>query len=253
MHFINLICSIIYVKVESKNGVEIINEQQSEKAHTVESGLLTPSDNQGMDRPVRILGVGSSTRESSYSTLAAKLVLDLANKNYRAETNLLDLRHTKLPMYNPDDNIQNISLTVGNLLKWADAFVLASPDYHGSMSGAMKNFLDHFWEEFAGKTFGYICASHEKGLTVMDQMRTAVRQCYGWSLPYGISINGELDFGDNEEPIDLSINKRLVMLARDLVVYGSLIRRQFLQDIADDNISDTFAARYRSPLIVENP
>jgi NAD(P)H-dependent FMN reductase len=37
---------------------------------------------------------------------------------------------------------------------WADAFVLASPDYHGSMSGVMKNFLDHFWEEFAGKAFG---------------------------------------------------------------------------------------------------
>jgi azobenzene reductase len=36
---------------------------------------------------------------------------------------------------------------------WADAFVLASPD-HGSMSGVMKNFLDHFWEEFAGKAFG---------------------------------------------------------------------------------------------------
>lgn len=240
------------MNVDSKNGVEILNEQHSEKVPTLRSGLLTPSDSLRMSRPIRILGVGSSTRERSYSTLAAKLVLDLASENYGAETNLLDLHHTKLPMYNPDDNIQSITPTVGNLLRWADAFVLASPDYHGSMSGAMKNFLDHFWEEFAGKTFGYICASHEKGLTVMDQMRTAVRQCYGWSLPFGISINGELDFGDNEELIDLSINKRLKMLARDLVVYGSLIRRQFLQDIADDNISDTFAERYRSPLIVEN-
>jgi FMN reductase len=239
------------MKVDSKNSIEFINEQP-EKAHTVWRGLSTPSDNQEMKRPMRILGVGSSPRESSFSTLAVKLVLDVASKSYGAETNLLDLRHTKLPIYNPEDNIQSISLTVGNLLKWTDAFVLASPDYHGSMSGAMKNFLDHFWEEFAGKTFGYICASHEKGLTVMDQMRTAVRQCYGWSLPYGISINGEVDFADNEELIDLSINKRLKMLARDLVVYGSLIRRQFLHDIADDNISDTFAARYRSPIIVEN-
>ena len=239
------------MKVDSKNSIEFINEQL-EKAHTVWRGLSTPSDNQEMKRPMRILGVGSSLRESSFSTLAVKLVLDVASKSYGAETNLLDLRHTKLPIYNPEDNIQSISLTVGNLLKWTDAFVLASPDYHGSMSGAMKNFLDHFWEEFAGKTFGYICASHEKGLTVMDQMRTAVRQCYGWSLPYGISINGEVDFADNEELIDPSINKRLKMLARDLVVYGSLIRRQFLHDIADDNISDTFAARYRSPLIVEN-
>jgi len=30
----------------------------------------------------------------------------------------------------------------------------------------------------------------------MDQMRTAVRQCYGWSLPYGVSVNGEEDFNE---------------------------------------------------------
>ena len=38
------------------------------------------------------------------------------------------------------------------------------------------------------------------------------------------------------------------MLARDLVVYGSLIRGQFLQDVIEDDLSDTFAARYKSLL-----
>ena len=93
-------------------------------------------------------------------------------------------------------------------------------DYHGSMSGVIKNFLDHYWEEFAGKTFGYIVASHEKGLTAMDQMRTAVRQCYGWSMPYGISVNGEQDFDIKGELRNSMLIQRLEMLARDLVVYG---------------------------------
>ncbi|MFL6423008.1 MAG: NADPH-dependent FMN reductase [Nitrososphaeraceae archaeon] len=88
---------------------------------------------------------------------------------------------------------------MSKLLKWADSIILSSPDYHGSMSGAIKNFLDYFWEEFAGKTFGYIVASHEKGLTVADQMRTAIRQCYGWSMPYNISINGEKDFNSKRD------------------------------------------------------
>ena len=129
-------------------------------------------------------------------------------------------------------------------MKWADAFILASPDYHGSMSGALKNFLDYFWEEFAGKTFGYIVASHEKGLTVVDQMRTAIRQCYGWSMPYNISINGEKDFS-NGNVINSVLAERIKMLARDLVTYGKLIRRQFLQDVGDRKILDTFAAHYR--------
>jgi FMN reductase len=61
----------------------------------------------------------------------------------------------------------------------------------------------------------------------MDQMRTAVRQCYGWSLPYGISVNGE-DFNEAGEIVNSFLAKRLRMLAPDLIVYGKLIRKQFL-------------------------
>jgi NAD(P)H-dependent FMN reductase len=226
--------------------VDVNSKKNSKESATFpETRKTIPFRNHLMNRPIRILAVGSSLREGSYSTLAAKMALDLS-KNYGAVTNFLDLRHTKLPIYDPDSS-QNIQ-EARHLVEWTDAFVLASPDYHGSMSGALKNFLDHFWEEFAGKTFGYICASHEKGLTVMDQMRTAVRQCYGWSLPYGISIDGEQDFNNNGEIINILLNRRLRMLARDLVVYGSLIRGQFLQDIIEDDLSDTFAVRYKSLL-----
>lgn len=111
------------------------------------------------------------------------------------------------------------------------------------MSGAVKNFLDHFYKEFAGKLFGYVDASHEKGLTVMDQMRTVVRQCYGWSMPYGFSINGEQDFA-NSQIVNAELSKRLEMMSRDLVVYGRLLRGQFASDLGSDD-PDTFAARYR--------
>jgi len=194
---------------------------------------------------LKVLGVGSSMRKRSFGTKALKIVLERMEK-LEAETHLLDLRRVKMPTFNPNSSMQS-----GNRLKeitgevnWADVFILTTPDYHGSMSGPMKNFLDHYWQEFAGKTFGYICASHEKGLTVMDQMRTAVRQCYGWSLPYGISVNGEEDFNEAGEIANSLLTKRLRMLARDLIVYGELIRKQFVQDLSSKE-SDTFAARYR--------
>lgn len=192
---------------------------------------------------IKILGVASSMREGSYGTRALKRVL---GGKHEAKTRLLDLRSIRMPMFNPDisnEHHEQMEKVIEDL-NWADGFVLASPDYHGSMSGAMKNFLDFYWEEFAGKTFGYICSSHEKGLTVMDQMRTAVRQCYGWSLPYGVSINGEEDFNEKGEIVNSLLVKRLGILARDLVVYGKLIRVQFLQDISTE-VPDTFAARYR--------
>lgn len=169
-------------------------------------------------------------RESSFGTKTLHIVLDAVRK-YEAKTRLLELRKMMMPLFNPDSSIQsNTKLQkITDDVNWADAFVLVSPDYHGSISDSMKNFLDYYWEEFAGKTFGYICTSHEKGLTVMDQMRTSVRQCYGWSLPYGVSVNGEEDFNDLGEVINNVLNKRLKMLARDLVVYGKLIRGQFFR------------------------
>ena len=196
-------------------------------------------------KPLNVLGISSSMRESSFGTKTLKIVLDTA-QNYEAKTRLLELRKLRMPPFNPDSSTQsNMNLQkVTDDVNWADSFILVSPDYHGSISGSMKNFLDYYWEEFAGKTFGYICTSHEKGLTVMDQMRTAVRQCYGWSLPYGISVNGEEDFNEVGEVVNSILKKRLKMLARDLVVYGKVIREQFLDDLSSD-VTDTFVARYR--------
>ena len=192
-----------------------------------------------------ILGIAGSLRLNSYSTRALKLVLEKAATKYTSETNLIDLREMELPIYNPNissENDKNLTYVTKEVIK-ADSYVLASPDYHGSMSGAIKNLLDYYWKEFAGKTFGYIVASHEKGLTVMDQMRTAVRQCYGWSMPYGISIHGDHDFDESGHIANSSLSSRLEMLARDLTVYGKLLRDQFISDI-NGNDQFTFARRF---------
>ena len=192
---------------------------------------------------LKILGVASSMRDSSYSTRVLKLILEKTEK-IDAEIKLLNLRELQLPMYHPEQNSSPELDKITEYVKWADAFVLASPDYHGSMSGVMKNFLDFFWSDFAGKTFGYICASHEKGLTVMDQMRTAIRQCYGWSMPYGISVNSDQDFDQQGNIVNENVLSRIETTARDLVVYGSLIAKQYNADLQSEE-PNTFAARYR--------
>jgi NAD(P)H-dependent FMN reductase len=195
---------------------------------------------------IKLLGIAGSMRSNSYSFKALEHALKIAKDNYNAEVNLFDLRKNRLPIYEPNlnqDQIQTAekeSLQMANtMVKWADAIILTSPDYHGSMSGVLKNFLDYFWKEFSGKTFGYICASHEKGLTVMEQMRTAVRQCYGWSMPYGISTSSE-DFDDSGNITNKKILLRIEMLSRDIVYYGKAIRNQFLTD-ASNKVKESYS------------
>ena len=195
---------------------------------------------------IKLLGIAGSMRSNSYSFKALEHALKIAKNNYNAEINLFDLRKNRLPIYEPNLNHDLIkttekeSLQMANaLVKWADAIILTSPDYHGSMSGVLKNFLDYFWKEFSGKTFGYICASHEKGLTVMEQMRTAVRQCYGWSMPYGISTSSD-DFDDAGNITNKKTLLRIEMLSRDLVYYGKAIRNQFLTD-ASNKVKESYS------------
>lgn len=76
-------------------------------------------------------------------------------------------------------------------------------------------------------------------------MRTVIRQCYGWSLPYGISIDSYQDFNENREITSKRVIMRLDSFARDLVVYGELINEQFKKDLKSTTINNSFAVHYR--------
>jgi FMN reductase len=156
---------------------------------------------------------------------------------------VLDFEKEPLPLYNPDTAYTTAGFAALKArVDRADVYLLGTPDYHGCVSSALKNFLDHFWREFAGKLFATVVASHEKGLTVTDQLRTVARQCYAWSLPYGVSFADREDVRDGRIVSD-ALEKRIEMLLRDLQVYGGLLARQRRADLAGGEPG--FLARHR--------
>ena len=148
-----------------------------------------------------------------------------------------------LPLFNPDSaHAAKDFPALRARVERADVLLLGTPDYHGSMSGALKNFLDHFWREFAGKLFATIVASHEKGLTVTDQLRTVARQCYAWSMPYGVAFAEREDVRDGQI-VSAAFQQRLEMLVRDARVYGGALAQQRHADLA--GTEPGFLARHR--------
>jgi FMN reductase len=185
--------------------------------------------------------VGSLNRTSTTRLVVNYLAEQL--KAAGSAVDLLDLLDEPLALFNPDcaheaEGFSHLRARV----EQADVYVLGTPDYHGSISSAMKNFLDHFWHEFAGKLFTTVVASHEKGLTVTDQLRTVARQCYAWSLPYGISFADQLDVKEGQI-ISQPFQQRLLMLVHDIRVYGELLAGQRRLDLL--GTTPGFLAKHR--------
>src|SRR6187399_2214387 len=147
---------------------------------------------------LKVLAVAGSPRQRSVT----RIVIQEIARELKAEgcvVDVLDLQAEPLPLYNPDTAYTAAGFKpLQNRVHQADLFILGTPDYHGSISSTLKNFLDHFWHEFAGKLFATVVASHEKGLTVTDQLRTVARQCYAWTLPYGVAFTEGVDVKGDE-------------------------------------------------------
>lgn len=179
---------------------------------------------------LKVLAVVGSTHANSVT----RVVLTQVAEDLRTtgcDVDMLDLSQEPLALFNVETayNQQGFAALKARV-EAADVFVLGTPDYHGSISSALKNFLDHFWREFAGKLFATVVVSHEKGLTVTDQLRTVARQCYAWSLPYGVAFAEKQDVVDGKIVSD-TFMARLEMFVRDTRVYGELLARQRRADL----------------------
>ena len=179
---------------------------------------------------LNVLAVVGSLNLDSVTRVAVQRAAVLL-RSAGCTVDVLDLLHEQLPLYSPDSASASAQYAaLQQRVERADAYVLGTPDYHGCISSALKNFLDHFWKEFTGKLFAAVVASHEKGLTVIDQLRTVARQCYAWSLPYGVSLVDQQDVRDGQIVSD-ALENRLQMMARDLRVYGQLLAQQRRADL----------------------
>jgi NAD(P)H-dependent FMN reductase len=183
-----------------------------------------------MSQPHVLILSGSASRKSSTSDLLRLIARRLEADG--AAVDLIDLAEEPLPLFNPDTTYAApYYAPLKARVERADVYLVGTPDYHGTMSSATKNFLDYFWKEYTGKLFATVVASHDKGLTVADHLRTVARQCYAWALPYTVTFVEKADIKEGRIVND-ALRDRIEMLVRDLRVYGTLLAAQRRADLA---------------------
>jgi chromate reductase len=186
-----------------------------------------------MAKKPKILAFAGSLREHSYSKRVVKIAAKGA-ENAGAEVTYIDLRDFPMPIYNADEHEKNgfdeNALKFQKLIAEHEGFLIASPEYNGSLSGALKNALD--WasrasdeyktiEVFRGKVaaimtespgaFGGIrCLGHLRGVLSILQVNV---------LPSEIAVAKvhEMFDGNGEEMSDAKMKHILEELGASLV------------------------------------
>src|SRR5580765_115038 len=134
---------------------------------------------------VKVVGICGSILADSHTHALVRVALQAAADS-GADTALIDLNQDILPLMHPEqlsDSTEQIS-SLRKIVNEADAFIIGSPEYHGSMSGSLKNFFDYYHHEFAGKLVGLVASTGgSMGTSVLEHMRTTCLYLHSWTLP----------------------------------------------------------------------
>lgn len=148
--------------------------------------------------PVSILAIGGSTRPQSSSELAV-MVAAKAAEAAGASVTAITGRDLMLPIYDTEtsERTQQAQELV-DAVRNAHGLLIASPGYHGGISGMIKNALDYI-EDLSGEENPYLhgravgCIAVAYGwqatVSTLHQLRQVTHALRGWPTPLGATIN----------------------------------------------------------------
>ncbi|MGW4079952.1 NADPH-dependent FMN reductase [Streptomyces asiaticus] len=178
---------------------------------------------------IRILGIGGSMRPGSTSqVLLRRALATLAADG--CETELLDLRALQLPFCNGDKkepwphfpDVRRLREAV----RAADGVILAGPEYHGTVGGALKNAVDLLdFEHIEGKALGALVAlGGRSNSNALNDLRLIARWLRAWMVPQQVAVPQARRALIDGEPVDVEVAARVDELARAVARAAELLR-----------------------------
>ncbi len=143
-----------------------------------------------------IVGIGGTPREQSSTELALRQAC--AAIGDEAEIRIFAGRDLLLPLYQPGVARHDAgAAALVSALMHCDGLIVASPAYHGTISGLIKNALDYA-EELSGEARPYLdgvpigliacAAGWQAAGQTLATLRTIAHALRGWPTPYGATI-----------------------------------------------------------------
>ena len=178
-----------------------------------------------------VVGIGGSTSAASVtasllrSVLAECAELGALTEEFAAPylATLPIYAATEPPLVAPE------AAPLLDAVRRADAVVIATPGYHGGMSGLVKNAIDHL-EALRGDPRPYLdgravgivvsAAGWQACGTTLTSVRSTVHALRGWPTPFGATVNTAEQYAGPDGRFEERVRGGLQILAAQLVDFA---------------------------------
>lgn len=170
--------------------------------------------------------ISGSARVKRQSHKVAMALLDKLEQVEGVEVGILDVREYDFPQlqyrlrYHPEPPEKMVEF--GRRLEEADAYILVSPEYNNSYSGAIKNTMDHFYPEYEGNAFGIVAVStgSRGGVNAMKNLQHLILTLKG--IPYykALLTAKVKSLFDGDELVDEDYSERMDGFLKEFLVFA---------------------------------
>lgn len=189
-----------------------------------------------------ILAIGGTTRPGSSVETALEIAAHAARDRGACVTIFGCQQLVRLPHYGTDEARGN---PTGNeliaALRQADGVILASPAYHGTISGLVKNAIDYLEETarderpyFQDLPVGLITTAYgwQGTGSTMATLRAVVHSLRGWPTPYGAAVKSQTGLFLDGACTDETIKLQLELVGSQVMAAASLGLNRAAQSVA---------------------
>jgi FMN reductase len=178
-----------------------------------------------------VVGIGGTVRPTSSSERSLRVSLAAAEAAGAGTILFSGAALANLPMYNPEaPDIGPEAMALIEAVRGAEGIIIASPGYHGTLSGLVKNALDYLEElrtdtrpYLDGRAVGLIATAMgwQAAVNTLTALRAVTHSLRGWPTPLGAAINSAQPCFDSEgNVIDTRVEEQLALVGQQVVAFA---------------------------------